>query len=56
MLYGGSLIGRWCVGLILIVGSLAFAGDALLRESASTGRRQAASTHEQVIERWRAAR
>lgn len=54
-LYGGSLIGRWCVGLLLIVAAAGVAADALLRDSGSTGR-VARTTHEDVLERWKAAR
>lgn len=56
MLGGGALIGAWCVGLLLIVGSLLVAGDALLRDSASETQARLSSTHEDVLERWRRAR
>ena len=56
MLGGGALIGAWCVGLLLIVGSLLVAGDALLRDSATETQQRLASSHEDVLERWRRAR
>jgi len=56
MLGGGALIGAWCVGLLLIVGSLLVAVDALLRDSDSETQARVASSHEDVLERWRRAR
>lgn len=56
MLGGGALIGTWCMGLLLIVGSLLVAGDALLRDSATETESRRVSSHEDVLERWRRAR
>lgn len=55
-LLGGALIGRWCVGLMLIAAAAAVAADALLRESGSVTGRAAATSHEDVLDRWRRAR
>jgi hypothetical protein len=56
MLVGAALIGRWCVGLLLIVGCLLVGLDALLRDSGTATGRKVTSTHEDVLERWRQAR
>lgn len=56
MVGGAALVGAWCVGLLLIVGSLLVAGDALLRESPAETARAVRSTHEDVLERYRRAR
>lgn len=56
MLFGAGLIGRWCVGLLLIVGGLLVAADAVLRDSDTAVGRRVTSTHEDVLERWRQAR
>jgi hypothetical protein len=56
MLGGGALIGTWCVGLLLIVGGLLVAGDALLRNSSTETESRMVSSHDEVIERYRRAR
>jgi hypothetical protein len=56
MLGGAALIGGWCVGLMLIVGSAAVGVDALLRDTDTAVGRRVSSTHEDVIERFRRAR
>jgi len=56
MLFGGSLIGAWCVGVLLIVGGLLVGLDALLRDSGTATGRKVTSSHEDVLERWRQAR
>jgi hypothetical protein len=56
MLGGAALIGGWCVGLMLIVGSLLVGADALLRDTDTPAGRRLSATHEDVIERWKRAR
>ncbi len=56
MLGGGALIGTWCVGLLLIIGGLLVAGDALLRNSDTETESRMINSHEEVIERYRRAR
>lgn len=56
MLGGAALIGGWCVGLMLILGSLLVGADALLRDTDTPVGRRVLSTHEDVIERFRRAR
>jgi hypothetical protein len=56
MLGGAALIGGWCVGLMLIVGSAAVGVDALLRDTDTAVGRRVSTTHEDVIERFRRAR
>jgi len=48
---GAALIGWWMVGIVLMVGSVAWGADAFLRDD---GKPQA-GTHEAVIERARRA-
>lgn len=56
MLFGASLVGTWCVGLMVIAGGLLVGFDALLRDSGTATGRKVTSTHEDVLERWRQAR
>jgi hypothetical protein len=55
MLGGAALIGLWVVGVVLMVGGLLLAADAVLRDSTDTSLRRPVS-HEDVLERWRRAR
>jgi hypothetical protein len=53
--FGAWLIAAWMVGVVLMVAGLLLGVDALLRDStAAPGRR--ASTHEDIMERYRRAR
>jgi hypothetical protein len=52
---GGSLIGLWMVGLVLIFAGLLCAVDAVLRDVQPRHGRDTGS-HDQVLERWKHAR
>lgn len=54
MVFGAALIALWVVGVMLIVGGVLWAVDALLREPGRGTDRL--GSHDGVLERWRRAR